>query len=158
VPWAALEGGVLMDQEIGHSETCKSVANQDPFAATYADGQSYTDTSVYDTCVGGSEGRGTTGENPADFTTATTQGLRGPQACPTQGDLCEYGDGYCFAQGTRTVQVNGVNTTEFSAANQCFNNRNQNGDLDFDGTDYIQGMARRHVEPSHIARGRRAVR
>jgi hypothetical protein len=56
------------------------------------------------------------------------------------------------------VQVNGVNTTEFSAANQCFNNRNQNGDLDFDGTDYIQGMARRHVEPSHIARGRRAVR
>ena len=31
VPWAALEGGVLMQQEIGHSEVCNSVKNQDPF-------------------------------------------------------------------------------------------------------------------------------
>ena len=30
VPWAALEGGVLMQQEIGHSEVCNSVKNQDP--------------------------------------------------------------------------------------------------------------------------------
>ena len=30
VPWAALEGGVLMQQEIGHSEVCNSVTNQDP--------------------------------------------------------------------------------------------------------------------------------
>ena len=33
VPWAALEGGVLMQQEIGHSEVCNSVTNQDPFSA-----------------------------------------------------------------------------------------------------------------------------
>jgi hypothetical protein len=25
VPWAALEGGVLMEQEIGHSESCTSL-------------------------------------------------------------------------------------------------------------------------------------
>ena len=31
VPWAALEGGVLMEQEIGHFEACNSVTNQDPF-------------------------------------------------------------------------------------------------------------------------------
>ena len=30
VPWAALEGGVLMQQEIGHGEVCNSVTNQDP--------------------------------------------------------------------------------------------------------------------------------
>ena len=29
VPWAALEGGVLMQQEIGHGEVCNSVTNQD---------------------------------------------------------------------------------------------------------------------------------
>lgn len=27
VPWAALEGGVLMQQEIGHFESCNSVAH-----------------------------------------------------------------------------------------------------------------------------------
>jgi hypothetical protein len=32
VPWAALEGGVLMQQEIGHSEVCSSLTNKDPFA------------------------------------------------------------------------------------------------------------------------------
>ena len=32
VPWAALEGGVLMQQEIGHSEVCNSVTNKDPFS------------------------------------------------------------------------------------------------------------------------------
>ena len=30
VPWAALEGGVLMQQEIGHGEVCTSVANKQP--------------------------------------------------------------------------------------------------------------------------------
>jgi hypothetical protein len=136
VPWAALEGGVLMQQEIGHSEVCSSLTNQDAFSATYPDGQSYSDPKVFDTCVGGSD-PGSTGENPANFATAETQGPNGPQACPTQGGLCEFGDGYCFQQGTRTATVNGVATTEFSAANQCFQNRNQNGDLDFDGVDYV---------------------
>ncbi len=136
VPWAALEGGVLMEQEIGHSEVCSSVTNKDPYSVSYPGGQSYTDTNTYDTCVGGSEGSNATGENPADFATATTQGPNGPQACPAQGALCEYGDGFCFAQGTRTVQINGVPTTAVSAANECFDTRDQNGDLDFDGLDY----------------------
>jgi hypothetical protein len=137
VPWAALEGGVLAEQEIGHSEVCSSMTNQDPFSETFANGQSFTDNNVFDTCRGGSEGASNTGENPADFATAETQGLAGPTACATQGDLCEYGDGFCFQAGPRTAQINGQNVTEFSAANQCVANRAQNGDLDFEGLDYV---------------------
>jgi hypothetical protein len=147
VPWAALEGGVLAQQEIGHSEVCSSVTNQDPFAETL-NGQTFTDNNVFDTCVGGSEGASNTGENPANFATAETQGLTGPTACPTQGDLCEYGDGFCFAQGSRTAQINGQNVTEFSAANQCTDTRNQNGDVDFEGLDY-QSFAWPNGGPNH---------
>jgi hypothetical protein len=143
VPWAALEGGVLMEQEIGHGEVCNSVKNQDPFSASFANGQSYSDTAVYDTCVGGSEGPTATGEGPCSGTicqNATTQGPTGPVACPTNnaatGALCEFADGLCFQQGTRTAVVNGVATTESSRANECYNNRFQNGDLDFDGQSY----------------------
>ena len=71
---------------------------------------------------------------------ATTQGPTGPVACPTNnaasGALCEFADGFCFQQGTRTALVNGVATTEVSRANECYNNRFQNGDLDFDGQSY----------------------
>jgi hypothetical protein len=144
VPWAALEGGVLMQQEIGHSEVCNSVTNQHAFNASLPGGQSYSDPNVFDTCVGGSEGPTATGEGPCSGTicqNATTQGPNGPVACPTNdaasGALCEFADGYCFQQGTRTALVNGVPTTESSAANQCFQNRFQNGDLDFDGLDYV---------------------
>ncbi len=143
VPWAALEGGVLMQQEIGHSEVCSSLANQNGVNFGFADGQSYSDPTVYDTCVGGSEGSAATGEGPCVggvCQNASTQGPAGPVACPTNdpatGALCEFADGYCFPQGTRTAVVNGVLTTESSRANQCFTNRYQNGDLDFDGLDY----------------------
>jgi hypothetical protein len=34
VPWAALDGGVLMEQEIGHGEVCASLKNRDPYTAT----------------------------------------------------------------------------------------------------------------------------
>ncbi len=144
VPWAALEGGVLMEQEIGHSEVCSSLANQDPFTESFPNGQSYTDKSVYDTCVGGSEGKGQTGEGPCNSSgicqNAETQGPNGPTACPSDnaasGSLCEFADGYCFQKGTRTVLINGVTTPESSDANQCFANRFQNGDLDFDGLSY----------------------
>jgi hypothetical protein len=146
VPWAALEGGVLMQQEIGHSESCNSVTNQDPFSVSYPGGQSYTDTSTFDTCMGGNEGPKAVGEGPCDATTGvcqnpTTQGADGPVACPNNnfldGSNCEYADGFCFAQGTRTVQINGVNTTASSRNNECFANRFQNGDLDFDGVSYL---------------------
>ena len=35
--------------------------------------------------------------------------------------------------------MNGVPTPEFSDANQCFTGRYQNGDLDFDGLNYVPG-------------------
>jgi hypothetical protein len=144
VPWAAAEGGVLMEQEIGHSEVCNSVTNQDPFSMTYPGGQSYSDPNTYDTCVGGTEGPNATGEGPCTAITcqnSTTQGANGPVACPTEnpasGALCEFADAYCFQKGSRTALVNGVQTTEYSDANQCFANRYQNGDLDFDGLSYL---------------------
>ena len=144
VPWAAAEGGVLMEQEIGHSEVCDSVTNQDPFSMTYPGGQSYSDPNTYDTCAGGTEGPNATGEGPCTAITcqnSTTQGTNGPVACPTEnpasGALCEFADAYCFQKGSRTALVNGVQTTEYSDANQCFANRYQNGDLDFDGLSYL---------------------
>jgi hypothetical protein len=145
VPWAALEGGVLMQQEIGHSEVCNSVTNQDPYSESFANGQSFSDPNTYDTCMGGSEGPKAVGEGPCSATTglcqnATTQGPNGPVACPTNdpatGALCEFADGFCFQKGARTVQINGVATEEYSDANQCFADRFQNGDLDFDGLSY----------------------
>ncbi len=143
VPWAALEGGVLMQQEIGHAEVCNSVTNKDPFTFT-GGSQSYTDPNVFDTCNGGTEGPGAKGEGPCDATglcqNATTQGPNGPVACPTNdsnsGAACEFADGSCFQQGTRTATINGAPVTEFSAANFCLAGRFQNGDLDFDGTSY----------------------
>ena len=141
VPWAALEGGVLMQQEIGHSEVCNSVKNQDPFTFS----TTYSDPEVFDTCMGGSEGPGQTGEGPCDPSTGicqnpSTEGPNGPVACPTNdfnsGANCEFADGNCFQKGTRPVTIDGVPATESSDANQCFDNRYQNGDLDFDGLSY----------------------
>ncbi len=145
VPWAALEGGVLMQQEIGHAEVCNSVTNKDPFSFS-SNGQSYSDPNNFDTCVGGSEGPNATGEGPCDPQTgicqnAETQGPNGPVACPTNdsgsGALCEFADGSCFQKGTRTALINGSPVTEVSQANICLGTRYQNGDLDFDGTDYV---------------------
>jgi hypothetical protein len=71
-----------MEQELGHSEVCSSLANQDPVVDSYADGQSFTDNSVYDTCVGGSEGKGQVGEGPCNSSAicqnAETQGPERP--------------------------------------------------------------------------------
>ena len=41
VPWAALEGGVLMEQEIGHFEPCSSITNSLPYQASFPDGSSF---------------------------------------------------------------------------------------------------------------------
>lgn len=145
VPWAALEGGVLMEQEIGHGEACSSVTNLMGFSTTFSDGSSYSDPSVYQTCVNGSEGASTSGEGPCNLTTflcsnATTQGTSGPTACSTSdatnGALCEFSDGFCMPNGGRTVTINGVSATENSPLAFCSQNFSQNGDLDFDGTPY----------------------
>ena len=145
VPWAALEGGVLMEQEIGHGESCSSVSNKMGFATTYSDNTSYVDPNVYQTCNGGNEGTGKTGEGPCNLSTfickhATTQGRYGPVACPTNdattGQLCEFSDGFCFPKGSRSVLINGNAAKETWPVAGCTQTFSQNGDLDFDGVDY----------------------
>src|SRR6478735_3054259 len=64
--WPALEGGVLMQQEIGHGESCASVSNKQAFTASFSDGSSYTDPQVFQTCNGGNEGKGQKGEGPCN--------------------------------------------------------------------------------------------
>ncbi|HEY7145441.1 MAG TPA: hypothetical protein VH637_14455, partial [Streptosporangiaceae bacterium] len=145
VPWAALEGGVLMQQEIGHFETCNSLSNQLPVSITEGDGQTLSDPQVFQTCNGGTEGPDATGEGPCDPTTflcenSTTEGVSGPVACPTNdagsGALCEFSDANCFPKGSRTVTINGTPTKETAPLAACLDNEFQNGDLDFDGTSY----------------------
>ncbi len=162
VPWAAdLAGGPLVVQEIGHSEVCNSLSYQDPFSESFTNGQSFTDDDTYDTCIGGTEGPNAVGEGPCTTTAtgttcqnAETQGPNGePQACPSDnpagGDLCEYADAFCFPQGSRTIEVNGVTTTAWSDANQCFADRYQNGDLDFDGLSYQRSSWPATGNPDH---------
>jgi hypothetical protein len=146
VPWAALEGGVLMQQEIGHFESCNSVSNAFPINIADADGQTFSDPNVFQTCNGGNEGRSATGEGPCNVSTficdnATTEGTSGPVACPTNdansGALCEFSDAACFPKGNRPVTINGTVVEEHSPLAGCLDNEFQNGDLDFDGTDYL---------------------
>jgi hypothetical protein len=144
VPWAALEGGVLMQQEIGHFESCSSVSNPLPLSE---DGGTFLDPKVFQTCAGGSEGSAT-GEGPCNSSTgvcqnATTEGTTGPVACPSNnagsGQLCEFSDGECFQKGTRVVTMNGKAVKENAPVAGCLDNFFQNGDLDFDGTPYQPG-------------------
>src|SRR5579859_6211655 len=91
LPWGAGTTGVMIENEIGHSESCASLASQDPNVS--ADG-SLSDQNIFDTCVGGgNEGASSPGEGPCDpnsgiCTNASTQGDHGPVACndPIPGD------------------------------------------------------------------------
>ena len=56
VPWAALEGGVLMQQEIGHSRGLQLGGEPAPGRQLPREAPAYTDPQVFHTCVGGSEG------------------------------------------------------------------------------------------------------
>jgi hypothetical protein len=141
VPWAALQGGVLMQQEIGHFESCNSVAHRLPFTIAGA----FSDPKVFQTCMGGSEGKQAVGEGPCNPSTgicqnSTTEGTKGPVACPTNnagsGALCEFADGACFPKGNRVVMINGVARKEHTKIAGCLDSSFQNGDLDFDGTSY----------------------
>jgi uncharacterized Zn-binding protein involved in type VI secretion len=145
VPWAALQGGVLMEQEVGHGESCATLGNKLGFSATYADNSSYVDPNVYQTCNGGLDGK--KGEGPCVIGTtsitcshATTQGRTGPVACstkdPTTGALCEFSDGFCIPKGSRSVMIDGSPATESSAVALCTQGAFQNGDLDFEGNTY----------------------
>jgi hypothetical protein len=148
VPWAALQGGVLMEQEIGHNEVCASLTHR---SATTAAG--LVDKKTFDTCVGGpGEGRHHVGEGSCNLnqksknflncTNPTTEGTTGPIACPSKsllsGQLCEFADGTCLPQGPRTIILNGAPVKENMPINYCQANKFQNGDLDFDGISYAK--------------------
>jgi hypothetical protein len=145
VPWAALEGGVLMEEEIGHSEVCNALAYKEPYDLVGPHGQSFEDPDTYQTCIGGSEGRTSVGEGPCNeqgiCRNAETEGTTGPIACPTDnagtGQLCEFADGFCFPKGDRMVMVDHHPVVAYARISQCFADRWQNGDLDFDGLSYI---------------------
>ncbi|MBO0732230.1 MAG: hypothetical protein J2P57_23420, partial [Acidimicrobiaceae bacterium] len=137
VPWAALEGGVLMEDELGHFEACSSVTNAFPVNET-----GFSDPNVFQTCVGGSEGTGATGEGPCTVNSAgnlvcqnaTTEG---PATCAPGDSLCELSDAFCMPAGPRPITVNGKTEEVSWPIAGCQQNVFQNGDLDFDGTPYI---------------------
>ncbi len=140
VPWAALEGGVLMETEMGHFETCSRVTNQLGYSFSN-NGQSFSDPEMYQSCIGPTEKGGT--EDGCSLTTGLCTGAttQDGQACPTNdpatGALCEFSDAACFPAGQRPITSNGnMETTSWPIAG-CQADYFQNGDLDFDGTGYI---------------------
>ena len=145
VPWAALEGGVLMQQEIGHAEVCNSVTNKDPFTFT-GGSQTYTDPKDFDTCVGGPRARrrpvrGRATRRPASARTRRPRDRTGRwRARPTTRTAVRCASSP-MARASRRAPARPRSTaspvTEVSAANFCLAGRYQNGDLDFDGTDYV---------------------
>jgi hypothetical protein len=140
VPWAALEGTVLMEEEIGHFESCSSISNKEGYSL----GTSFSDPAVSQTCVGGLEGSGHHGGSCNATTNICTgaeaQGTKGPTACPTNnaasGQLCEFSDGYCMPAGARSLTENGKTVTVDWPVAGCQADQFENGDLDFDGLDY----------------------
>ena len=146
VPWAALQGGVLMEQEIGHFEACSSLANSLPTTSTFGNGQTFSDPSTKQTCLGGSEGKNGVGEGPCAPSgqnvlcknARTEGGLKCPSGNVASGHLCEYSDATCVPAGPRTVTLDGnIHQTWSWPVSGCEANAFQNGDLDFDGTPYV---------------------
>ena len=144
VPWAALEGGVLMEQEIGHFEPCSSITNGLPYTASFPDGSTFNDKTTAQTCKGGFEGKGKVGEGPCSTSTGVCQNAttEGGAACPsdnfTSGALCEYSDMTCVKAGPRPVLENSTVVKWDWPVSGCQDNFFQNGDLDFDGSSYIK--------------------
>jgi hypothetical protein len=133
VPWAALETGVMMEQEVGHFESCDSVAN--PLGGLIP-----FDLQTYFNCVGGLESGG--GEGPCDVNTGICQGAttENGAACPTDnartGALCEFSDAVCIPQGPRVLSLMSEPAVWSWPVAGCLANGAQNGDLDFDGNSY----------------------
>lgn len=143
VPWAALEGGVLMEDELGHFEPCAGVSNAlvDSTGAPFVAADPYT----FQTCDGGTEGAGQIGEGPCNFDTGdcTNVSTEAGGTCPSSnfasGASCEFEDGICVPRGSRPVDpatmFGGVSTASWPIAG-CQEDFTQNGDLDFDGSSY----------------------
>jgi len=144
VAWSALEGGVLMEDEIGHGESCASLSNTSPANFSYPDHNNFSDPNTFATCNGGQEGASATGEGPCDSSTGVCTGAttEAGAACPdpnyqTGTTACEFSDGFCLPAGARTVTIGSVHHTYNLQTNLCGQTENQNGDLDFDGNSYI---------------------
>lgn len=131
VPWAALEGGVLMENEIGHFEPCSSLSN--PFPINM--GSTFTDQNVYQTCNGDFEGG--RGEGPCTTKTCGHDTTVNNHPCTLKTQFCESSDAECMPAGSRTVTINGTAQTYSWPIAGCLTNYFQNGDLDFDGSSYI---------------------
>ncbi|MBV9525271.1 MAG: hypothetical protein JOZ46_05595, partial [Candidatus Dormibacteraeota bacterium] len=136
VAWAALEGGVLMQDEIGHGEVCSGsgasgLANQDASQASYTaplPAEAFADSSVYDVCndsagdpLAGQTSSNSGGEGqqclqlscaPGAGTTEDNSGTNtyGGRACTSSDSHCEAGDGSCLPQGSRSVTFDGAIT------------------------------------------------
>ena len=141
VDWAALEGGVLMQDEIGHFEPCATMANSETVSSP-----GFTDTHVSQTCSTGFENSSSTGEGPCSVvamvlvcTGGNTEGSTyGGTACTSTTTNCENADGFCIPAGNRTISdLSGPNDVWSWPAGGCEQNQFQNGDLDYDGSPYI---------------------
>ena len=155
LPWSVLQGGVLAEQEIGHMETCSSLANAGPTHVLFPNNETFNDLTTQQTCVGGipESGAGGVGEGPCFNTNtgavcpnATTEGGLPCPGTPNAGGIpeCEGSDATCIPAGARTVTTTSAdvppvvtNTTYTNPLNECEANQSQNGDLDFDGNTYI---------------------
>lgn len=142
VGWAALEGGVLMEDEIGHFEPCSTLSNADSVSSS-----GFADPNVEQTCNGPFEAQDSapgTGEGPCTgkhpttgpCTGATTEGST-YTTCSVLDSSCEQSDGWCIPSGSRTVTISGRVQTWSQPIAGCGDNQFQNGDLDFDGSSYI---------------------
>jgi hypothetical protein len=140
-PWADIEGGVVMAQETGHSEVCRSLTHLD----SVSNGSAFVDNKIFNTCVGGSgEKASDKGQGDCNLTAGvcqnpTTEGTTGPIACPSNnfgsGQLCEYADGLCVpAAPHRDLRPDQDQGT--APVNLCGDDQFENGDLDFDGISY----------------------
>lgn len=142
VPWSALEGGVLMEDEIGHFEVCSTATHRIGYSLTASNGQSFNDPKVYQTCGGGNE-PAVGGEGPCNLSTGACVGSTTETgvACPVTDFLsglnCEYSDALCMRAGSRTIQVNGSPQTVSWPVTSCQQDYFQNGDLDYDGASYL---------------------
>ena len=127
VPWAALEGGVLMQQEVGHYESCASVGGGSLGLAF--------DKAAQWTCNGGVEPG--PGEGPCTSTTCANATTEGGGPCPSVNALCELSDAQCLPAGPRTTTLAGGTQSWNQPVAGCIQAFTQNGDLDFDGNSYI---------------------
>ncbi|HUY08140.1 MAG TPA: hypothetical protein VMW80_01640 [Candidatus Dormibacteraeota bacterium] len=152
VPWAALEGGVLMEDELGHFEACSSVSSLLSSSGYGIAG----DPDIYQVCNSGSEGNGGSGtEQGCGPTTVTAAGATDScpgattedgLACPAppgasapdsyEGLNCEYSNALCMPKGPRPISNDGATTVADWPVAGCQDNYFQNGDLDFEGTSY----------------------